>query len=1197
MALAALAAIVALVVFQPGQQSAAAVDLGDSVIWVEHALDGELLGVNAVTGEITTRIPVSEPGVDFTAHAHGDGAVILDPSTNVVSIVSGTRLEVVDRITVPLSNGTTTSNSTVFGQSDSQSDVLIIEDEQLIGVSPETSEVTQRPLSVPLTPAQAATGEVFGFSPTEDLIVRVAFGDVAGVANVLPASEDQEDQRQLLVSGGRVFAIDPNRLALSEVSLDGGLGDPICMRGAVDGAVHGGSGASGEAVVASLNADAGVLALSTAEGECRELDVDVDPGKYGPPVVHGAMAYLPFFEQGRLIGVSMETGEVLIDTRFGTPGESFELYAEASKVWANDRLGPLAVMIEGSEVTAVPKVTALLSTEGVEGQGDGSVLVPAQIERSGLRILGDQGEEVIAADGNNVEEAVDENGLVGNERSDDSEVELEPFDFETSVLGVAIEPDSEDQGDGAGSATLDEALLANFSISTTEATVGQPIRFTDTSLGTPVTWSWTFGDGTASAVPDPEKAWDVEGVYAVTLTVTNAQGANSSQTAEIRIAPGDVVLAPNADFQFSSATVEVGESVLFESRTTGQTNLLEWDLGDGSTATGEAVTHTYSTAGSFDVVLTATNEAGSSTSTVSIAVLDAVEAPTAVIAPFPSTVTVGQFVNLESASLNAPTAFAWRFGDGESARGESVRYAWSAPGTYRIFLDVENSEGSDQVFADITVERRLEPPVAQFTQDAVQVIVGEAVRFASTSLNEPDRFTWDFGDGSTSTAANPSHQWNRAGVYQVSLRATNDAGTDRAFVNITVVRPVDPPVASFRTSTTTVATGQDVVFTDTSTNNPTSWLWTFEGSGEVSNQNPFRKWSRPGTYTVRLTVQNDGGRSSTETEITVVEAPTAAFRVEQVDDDTFRFFSEAQNATGFQWDFGDGSTSQSPNPSHTFAPGVYQVELRTSNEVASAGPARQQIVVAEPPVGRITCRADGAILTCSAAGSTGAESYRWIANSVTNSTPNAETTEFTFASRGRKTISLDVTNAQGQTTRASIRSPRVAAGQAPQVIAVEVVEVAGDVVTVRSEFGGDPTGWAWELDGVETINGANSANPTFRVPAPGTYSGFVTASNPFGDTRAPVEFVVPDSPVFRTAPPAAALTWEEVEPGLIRYFNNSESLPDAAVTWNFRDAEEVVERSDTTALVRYSTPDNRVRAILTIVDDNGRDRVIRFHAV
>ena len=426
------------------------------------------------------------------------------------------------------------------------------------------------------------------------------------------------------------------------------------------------------------------------------------------------------------------------------------------------------------------------------------------------------------------------------------------------------------------------------------------------------------------------------------------------------------------------------------------------------------------------------------------------------------------------------------------------------------------------------------------------------------------------------------------------LRATNEAGADSAAVDITVIEPIDPPVASFRASTTTIAVGQDVMFQDTSTDNPTSWRWTFEGSGEATNQNPWRRWNEPGTYTVRLTARNEGGSSSSETQITVINAPTAAFRVERQDQDTFRFINEAQNATSYQWDFGDGQTSQAPNPEHTFSPGTFEVTLRTFNEAGSAGPARQQVVVSEPPVARIDCEANGTSLTCSGGRSSGAERFQWSADGATsNSNPNRDSTTFTFDSSGRKNVTLVVTNAAGQTSSETIRSPRVTAGREPRVQSVRIDGIEGNLVRLVAEFDRDPTDWNWNIDGVELVGGGNSPNPTFRVPGPGTYSGFVTAANAFGDDRDPVEFTVEGEPE-NDDPPEASFSWQVIQPGLVAFVNTSSALPDASVEWRFNDDEEVIEENERGALVRYEEDEERARTVLIIVDDNGRSRITEF---
>ncbi len=1186
-----IAPVLLLLVFRPGEEAAAAVTLDDPSVWVEHGLDGQLLRINGRTGEVTTRVDVATPGVDFVAHPHGDGAVVVDASTDLVSFVSGSNLAVSSTVPVPLADSTIVSDVSVFGRSDDLADVLIVEEEQAVAVSVEDAEGTSTVLESPLSStAQTASGEIFGLSIDQDSVVRIGSEGVAAIAVLDDPVDEGVDQRQIVSAGGRIFALDPARLSMAEVLPDGSMGNPICMRSAANGAVHGGSGEQDEAIVASLNAATGVLAISSADGTCRDVDVDIDNGVYGPPVVSNGVAYLPFWEEGRVIAVLLEDGRTLSDTAFGTPGRAFELDVYTSTVWANERLGPFAAIFDGAEVLPVAKVSAIrITSDPSQEGGGGSSLAIGDINQPGVRVLGDEGDAVFAAD---VDIVSDEPSLPGNGNAEPDEFEFPPTDVPTDATPFGLDLEGVSIETEVLESELEEVLGANFSVSSTEVTVGEVVRFSDTSLGTPVTWSWTFGDGTAAATPDTQKAWTEEGLYVVTLTVTNVAGATSVQSVEVRVVPEDILLPPNADFQFSRNTIEEGQAVNFSSTTTGEVDSLAWDFGDGTTGAGVDVSHQFNAAGSYNVVLTATNAAGSTTSSVTVTVLAGVEPPVAAIEPFPRTVFVGQFVNFASASLNEPTQTTWRFGDGTNANGATARHSWNEPGTYRVTLEVENSEGTDTTFADITVERRVAEPVSQFTQSGTEVLVGEPVRFTNTSLNEPDQLTWNFDDGTNSNQPNPTHQWSEPGQYRVTLRAENEAGTSQSGVTVTVIRPVDPPTASFNTNGTRVATGQDVIFTDTSANDPTSWQWTFESAGEASVQNPYRSWSRAGTYTVRLRVSNEGGSSSAETVITVIDPPTAAFRVEQQDDDTFRFINQSSNADTYQWDFGDGSSSSQQSPTHTFDSGRFQVTLRTSNDVASAGPARAEVVVADPPVARIDCDANGNVLTCSGEESDNASEFEWSAeDSVSNSDPNGSTTTFTFDSDGRKQVTLRVTSREGMTDTETIRSPQVSSLQEPRVLSVSVVSIEGDVVRLSAEFDREPTDWLWEIDDVDLVDGANSPNPTFNVPGPGTYSGFVTAANAAGDDRDPVRFTVeePEEPA-----PDASFDWEVIEPGVVRFTNTASGYAGETVTWRFTGSVEVLESSDDGAVVRYPDEGGSFRSVLVIRSDRGNTNAVNF---
>ena len=133
-------------------------------------------------------------------------------------------------------------------------------------------------------------------------------------------------------------------------------------------------------------------------------------------------------------------------------------------------------------------------------------------------------------------------------------------------------------------------------------------------------------------------------------------------------------------------------------------------------------------------------------------------------------------------------------------------------------------------------------PVANFTANLT-------VKFTDTSTNSPDKWKWDFGDGNTSTEQNPVHTFSSEGTYNVTLIATNAAGSsDVRSMVITVNRILTPPVANFAADKTEGTTPLTVKFTDTSTNHPTGWKWDFGDSQTSTVQNPEHTFSGAGIY-------------------------------------------------------------------------------------------------------------------------------------------------------------------------------------------------------------------------------------------------------------------------------------------------------------------------------------------------------------
>ncbi|MBD0324113.1 MAG: PKD domain-containing protein, partial [Aldersonia sp.] len=169
-------------------------------------------------------------------------------------------------------------------------------------------------------------------------------------------------------------------------------------------------------------------------------------------------------------------------------------------------------------------------------------------------------------------------------------------------------------------------------------------------------------------------------------------------------------------------------------------------------------------------------------------------------------------------------------------------------------------------------------PVANFDGAPLSGTAPQTVQFRDLSTGGPTAWSWNFGDGSSSTAQNPSRVYSSPGTYTVTLTASNAGGssvaTKAGYVTVTAPVPA-APVANFTADRTSGNAPLTVTFTDTSTGNPTTWWWYFgDGTAPVTVQGPVvRVFPNPGTYTVVLAVANAGGWSTKPMAITVGTPP------------------------------------------------------------------------------------------------------------------------------------------------------------------------------------------------------------------------------------------------------------------------------------------------------------------------------------
>ncbi len=402
---------------------------------------------------------------------------------------------------------------------------------------------------------------------------------------------------------------------------------------------------------------------------------------------------------------------------------------------------------------------------------------------------------------------------------------------------------------------------------------------------------------------------------------------------------------PEANFTASPTTITEGQSVQFTDQSKNNPTSWSWSFGDDSTGTLQSPSHIYATAGTYTVILTVTNSAGSDTETKTgyITVSVGVVKPVAAFTASPTTIATGQNVQFTDQSKNNPTSWSWNFGDEGTSTSQNPSHTYTTPGTYTVSLTSTNSAGSDaETKTNFIVV--VAPPEANFTASPTSITAGQSVQFTDQSKNNPTSWSWNFGDGGTSTSQNPSHTYTTLGTYTVSLTSTNSAGSDtETKTNFIVIGA--PPVTAFTASPTTITAGQSVQFTDQSTNNPTSWSWNFGDGGTSTSKSPSHTYVTPGKYTVILTVTNGSG-SDTETKSDLINvnpvpiAPIAYFsastRIVTVGESVQFTDNSANIPTSWSWDFGNGVTSTLKNPSHIYSlAGTYTVTLIVTNSAGS----------------------------------------------------------------------------------------------------------------------------------------------------------------------------------------------------------------------------------------------------------------------
>ena len=502
---------------------------------------------------------------------------------------------------------------------------------------------------------------------------------------------------------------------------------------------------------------------------------------------------------------------------------------------------------------------------------------------------------------------------------------------------------------------------------------------------------------------------------------------------------GLALLALQADFLGSPTSGPAPLTVDFTDQSTNDPTSWEWDFGDGGVSAEQHPSHEYLTAGTYTVSLTAENASGENTETKTD-YITVVEPPVADFVGDPTSGPVPLTVSFTDLSTNDPTSWDWTFGDGGTDTVQHPSHEYTSTGQFTVSLTAANAAGQDIATktAYITVAV---PPVADFVGDPTSGPVLLTVSFTDQSTNDPTSWDWTFGDGGTDTVQHPSHEYTSPGQFTVSLTAANAGGQDTE-TKTNYITVAMPPVADFVADPTSGPVPLTVSFTDLSTNDPTSWDWTFGDGGTDTVQHPSHEYTSPGQFTVSLTAANAGGQD-TETKtnyITVAVPPVADFVGDPTSGPvplTVQFTDQSTNdPTSWDWDFGDGGADTVQNASHEYtSPGQFTVSLTAANAGGQHTETKTNYItvtradfVGNPTIGPVPLTVDFTDQSTN-------DPTSWDWDFGDTGTSSLQHPSHDYTSTGQFTVSLTAANAGGQDTETK-----------PNYITVTVPPPVGDPI-------------------------------------------------------------------------------------------------------------------------------------------------------
>ncbi|NVN96027.1 MAG: PKD domain-containing protein [Bacteroidetes bacterium] len=460
--------------------------------------------------------------------------------------------------------------------------------------------------------------------------------------------------------------------------------------------------------------------------------------------------------------------------------------------------------------------------------------------------------------------------------------------------------------------------------------------FTNNSIpvgGNINSFHWNMGDGIGSCIQsDTIYNYAGTGTYPVNLSITDINGCKDDTIINIYLGP-----VPIAAFTLDTVCYKTPTHFINTTNSQGIPFTSVWEFSDGFTATTTNANHTFNIYSAYNVKLKVTNINGCIDSTVHTIILNTLPSPL-----FTSTVVckgdTTKFTDFSTASGASITIRNWSFGDGNNSLQVNPNHVYPNSGNYNAKLIVTDSKGCKK---DTII------PISVLSLPTPSIIVnkpckGQLSGFSTLSANPAyTNWKWNFGiNNDSSYLSNPYYTYFQTGNYNVHLTVKDINGCKNDTLQTIFISPI--PKANFISDT--VCFGNNSHFTDMSIDSGysiNSWQWNFGDVSMSNNTNPIHLYNNAGIYTAKLLISNIYGCLDSVSKNVIIDTiPYPNFVANAVCLGNNTIFSDISTTTGasitsWQWNFGDGDTSNAQHPQHLYHnSGVFNVTL---NAIKSNG--------------------------------------------------------------------------------------------------------------------------------------------------------------------------------------------------------------------------------------------------------------------